>query len=647
MTLEEVGHSEGRIHAKNIGGIQETTVEFSPGVSILVGRNATNRTSFLQAVMAALGSENVAIKGDADEAEVELALGGKTYTRRLRRGSNGFVTYGEPFLDDPTLADLFAFLLESNEARRAVATGQDLRDLIMRPIDTEEIQTDIERLRKERESLKQELDEIDELKGDLPKLEERRTNLQEQIEEKQTELESKESELDEADASVEETRAEKSDLEEKLEELRSKRSQLDDVRYDLETERESLESLKQERQELETEDDELPETPIGDIDDIEADTQRLRQQKQEYEAEVNELQSVIGFNEEMIEDASSSAFAELTDQEDKNITDQLLSSEEVACWTCGSIVDQEQIETTVSRLRELSQTKVSKVNDLEREISELREEKQNLEEAQRKRERNERRLADVESEIEKTKKNIDDLQARRDDLTDEIEIIEAEVEELESEDYSEVLELHKEANQLEYELGKLETDLDRVESNIADVEERIAGEAEIEAQIGEVTGEIENLRTKIERIEHGAIEQFNEHMDTVLDILEYENLDRIWLERIEREVREGRRKVTKSAFELHVIRTSSSGASYEDIIDHLSESEREVTGLIFALAGYLTHELYEDIPFILLDSLEAIDSGRIATLVKYLNDYTGYLLVALLPEDAAALPENYERITEI
>lgn len=49
----------------------------------------------------------------------------------------------------------------------------------------------------------------------------------------------------------------------------------------------------------------------------------------------------------------------------------------------------------------------------------------------------------------------------------------------------------------------------------------------------------------------------------------------------------------------------------------------------------------------LLDSLEPIDSERIASLVEYLTDDMGYLLVALLSEDAAALPDDYERITEI
>lgn len=646
MELQEAPYSPGAVHVKNVGGINETSVEFSPGVTILVGRNATNRTSFLQALMAALGSGNVAVKGDAEEAEVELTLGDDTYTRELRRSSGGIVTDGDPYLDDPTLADLFAFLLESNEARRAVATGQDLRDLIMRPVDTEEIQSDIDHLVQERESLKQELAAIDDLKADLPDLEEQRTQLQTQIEEKKEDLDAKEDKLEAADGTVEETREEQSELEDTLEELRSKRSKLDDVRYDLDTERESLTALKQERKKLEAEQADLAETPVGDIDEIETEIRRLRDRKQQLEVEVNELQSVIGFNEEMLEDAGVSAFVDLSEAEAENVTDQLID-DEVACWTCGSTVEEDQIETTVSRLRELSQTKVSEVNDLESEITGLQSEKREFEQAQRERDRIERRLLDLETEIERTEETIENLQTRRDDLTGEIEAVEAVVDELESEDYSEVLELHKQANQIEYELGKLETDLDRVESDIADIEARIATGDDLEARIDEVNAEVEDLRTKIERIEQDAVEQFNDHMDMVLEMLEYDNLDRIWLERIEREVREGRRKVTKSFFELHVVRTSGSGIAYEDTVDHLSESEREVTGLVFALAGYLAHEVYQDVPFMLLDSLEAIDSERIATLVEYLTDYTGYLLVALLPEDASALSDDYERLTEI
>jgi len=136
-------------------------------------------------------------------------------------------------------------------------------------------------------------------------------------------------------------------------------------------------------------------------------------------------------------------------------------------------------------------------------------------------------------------------------------------------------------------------------------------------------------------------------MDTMLDLLDYENLERIWLERKEREVRQGRSKIQTTEFELHIIRNTPSNTTYEDTVDNLSESEREVTGLIFALAGYLAHDLHEQVPFMLLDSLEAIDVNRLSTLVDYLKDYSDYLVIALLTEDAQSLDEEYERVGNI
>lgn len=86
-------------------------------------------------------------------------------------------------------------------------------------------------------------------------------------------------------------------------------------------------------------------------------------------------------------------------------------------------------------------------------------------------------------------------------------------------------------------------------------------------------------------------------MVAMLKMLEYDNLARIWLERTEEEVWEGRRKRTKDAFEFHIVRETDSGTTYEDRVENLQESEREVTGLIFALVGYLAHEVYETVAF--------------------------------------------------
>ncbi|WP_132060635.1 archaea-specific SMC-related protein [Halorussus amylolyticus] len=645
---------EIRLSVTNVGGIDRTSVEMAPGVTILEGRNATNRTSFLQSIMAVLGSDDVSLKGDADEGLVELSVGDRTYTRTLERKDGAVVTSGDPYLDDPELADLFAFLLESNEARRAVARGDDLRELIMEPVDTDAIQAEIRDREAEKRRLDDELDDLESLKRDLPGLEGERNRLESDIEDKRAALEATETELEAADADIDETRQEKAELEEKFAELRDVRTDLEDARFDIETQEESLDSLRAERRELEAERDELPDAPMGEVEEIDARIERLRDRKRSLDSETSDLQRTIQFNEELLDGGADHVLASPSDDArndgagEDSVTDRLLDdSERVTCWTCGSEVERDQIDSTLDHLRELRQEKLDDAQSVEQRLADLSDRKSDLEDQQRRRDRIERKLGRAETEIEDREANLTDLRDRRDALTDEVGDLETEIEALEDREYREILDLHKETNQLEFELGTLESDLEDVVDEINAIERRLEQQDRLESQREEVQAELDDLRTQIDRIEAQAVSEFNDHMDAVLDILDYSNLERIWIERTQREVREGRRTVSKSAFDLHVVRQSDSGATYEDTVGHLSESEREVTGLVFALAGYLVHEVYETVPFMLLDSLEAVDSGRIAKLVDYLRTHAEYLVVALLSEDAAALTDEYRRVTDI
>ncbi|WP_248904313.1 archaea-specific SMC-related protein [Halocatena marina] len=654
MSASQIEAEKMQLSVENIGGIDGTTVEFTPGVTALAGRNATNRTSLLQAIMAAFGSDHVSLKGDADQGQVDMTIGDTTYTRTLERRNGTIVTGGNPYLDDTELADLFAFLLESNEARQAVARSDDLRELIMRPVDTDAIQAEIEQLEAEQREIESNLEDLDSLADRLPELEERRTTLSEQIEKKRAELEEKETELAEADADVEDSRADKRELEETLDDLHDARASLDDTRFELDTQRESLEALREERAEVQGELDELPETPVGDIEEINTEIGRLRDRLRTIDTTVNELQTIIQFNEEMLEGTSREIIDSLrndvgnSESESEAITDQLVEdSENVVCWTCGSEVPKAEIEGTLDRLQKLRSETFEERNELRSSIDDLQSDKNTLEDHQRKRDRLDRRIEQIENELEDREDRIEELISTREDLESEIERLEEDVDDLQEEDYSDILDLHKEANQLEFELGRIQSDRESVDSKIDGIEDRLEQRESLKERRDEVHTELADLRTRIEQIEEQAIEQFNEHMETVLDLLEYANLERIWIERTEHQVSQGRRTVSQRTFDLHVIRSTDSGAAYEDTVDHLSESEREVTGLVFALAGYLVHEVHESVPIMLLDSLEAIDSDRIAALIEYVADHADYLVVALLPEDASALDQDYQRVTEI
>jgi DNA repair exonuclease SbcCD ATPase subunit len=648
-TREQSLPEQATLSVSNIGGIDQTEVSFEQGVTVLSGRNATNRTSLLQGIMAALGSNQASLKADSKEGQAVLEFGEETYQRTLHRRSGTIVTEGDPYLDDPEVADLFAFLLESNEARQAVARGDDLRELIMRPVDTGAIKAEIQQLEQRKTQIDNQLEELDGLENQLPNLEAKRTRLINEIEELRDELETAEEELEAANTDVETRREEQSELEKKFDELRDTRSELERVRNRIETERESIEALENEREDVEADLEELQAGGEADLGRLEAEIDTLQTEKNELNEEISQLQRTIQFNEQLLEDPGEFLRSEEGSNEGL-VTDQLLSdadSETVTCWTCGSSVATDQIETTIEQLRSVYEDRLNERSEINDDLEEKRATRSEIEENRSEYQRANRRLESIGDEIERRRDRVEDLTDDREAFMEEITELETEIDDLETDDSEDILEQHREVNQLEFEIERKKSECDDVEDKIASVEERLDDREGLQDRREKATEELADLRTRIDQIENSAVEAFNEHMESLLEILGYSNLERIWIDQTTRDVREGRRKVTKSSFDLKIVRSTEDGTAYEDSINHLSESEREVTGLVFALAGYLVHDVYETVPFMLLDSLEAVDSERIATVVEYFESYAPYLTVALLDEDAQALDDEHETVTEI
>ncbi|WP_343233295.1 archaea-specific SMC-related protein [Natronocalculus amylovorans] len=640
--------SQFRVSVNNLGGIDSTVVELGSGVNVLSGRNATNRTSFLRSIMGALGSDRVSLKADSEEGSVELALDGETYTRTLERRNDVVVRSGEPYLDDSTVADLFAFLLESNEARQAVARGDDLRELIMRPIDTEQIRTEIERVRSDRKRIDNEIERIKSLKSKLPTLESRRGDLREQIAEVEAELETKRNALDESENKNSDDSDQSQKREQKLSELQSAQSQLENTRFQIETETESIETLQAEIESLHEELESLPDTIDIDPAAIDAELDQLREKQSSLNANTTQLQSIIQFNEEMLNGTNAEIAAALREDESQSVTDQLLAdTDSVICWTCGSEVETTQIESTIDSLRNLRKQKLSERSKIKSKISDLKTKRQDAQKKSQRKSSVSRQIDRAEREIEERKERLQSLKDRRTELATQAETLEDEIETLAAAEENETLDQHKAVTKLELQLDRLTDNLTALEREIEETETEIDGLSQLEDDREDATERLAELRTKIESIERQSVDAFNTHMESVLDILGYENIERIWIERTEKTVREGRRKVDRSVFTLHIVRQNENGAAYEDTIDHLSESEREVTGLVFALAGYLVHDVHETVPIMILDSLEAIDSNRIAQLIEYFEAYADTIVVALLPEDAEALDSGYNYVEAI
>ncbi|KAB1193263.1 AAA family ATPase [Haloferax sp. MBLA0076] len=635
---------DATVRIERIGGIDNRVVSLSPGVTVLTGRNATNRTSFLRAIMAGCGSDAASLKGDADEGSVELELDGRTFTRVLTRENGRVTASGTPYLQDTTTADLFAFLLASNEARQAVVTSRDLHDVIMRPVDTDAIEDEIDSLQSERKRVERELDDRSSLEADERALQKKRTELETKIADLEDERDELEARIEDEDQTVEDQRENRDELDRVLDELQDARSDLETVRFRLQSERESVESLRQERSELE---DELDSFEVTDIDreSVSVRIDQIRTEIEDLNTTIADLQTVVQYTDDVLDGKAGLVEDSLGGgSTDDTLTDQLVSSETITCWTCGTDVDPDQIEQTTNRLRAARDDKRERRADLRRELDELESDLRDAEKSKRRRQNLQQKLDRLEDELETRTEQIDSLTDERDELTARVEQLEAEASALRGQAESDLIELHKELNEVEFSLDRTRDELASVNDDLEAVAEQFDERDKLEERREQLNDDLEAARTRIQSLTSAAVEAFNEEMETILDLLDYGNIERVWLERVERRVREGRRKVMKTQFELHIVRESDAGTVYEDTIDHLSESEREVIGLVFALAGYLVHEVYDDVPFMLLDSLEAIDAARIAALVDHFKQYPTFLVAALLPEDAQALDSSYERV---
>ncbi|MFB6270144.1 MAG: archaea-specific SMC-related protein, partial [Halobacterium sp.] len=473
--------SAARIHARNVGGIDETSVELTPGVNALVGRNATNRTSFLQAVMAGLGSNGASLKGDAEEGSVTLELGDETYERTISRVGGDVVFSGDGYLDDAELADLFAFLLESNEARRAVARGDDLREIIVRPVDTAHLRSEIDRLEAEKRDIDSELADLDDVEARLADRRQRVEELERERDDVEDDLAAAREKLDE----VEDADAEDSEA---VSALKEARSDLEDVRFRLRTERESLESLREQRAELREERDDLPGGEV-DVDTLDDRIEELRERRASLDADINDLQTVIRLNEEFLDGAGglqADIANELGDEREADggaVTDALVAEDETVCWTCGTGVESSRIESTVERLRDLRERKLSEKADVNAELDDLTERRQAAEDARERRADVERAIADVEAEIEERESRIDDLESEVENAEQRVADFESEVEDA---DRDAALDQAKRVNELEVQLERARDDLEAARETVAELEERFEEREELEERRREV-----------------------------------------------------------------------------------------------------------------------------------------------------------------
>ncbi|GAB6863051.1 archaea-specific SMC-related protein [Haloplanus litoreus] len=626
------GEREMAISVRNVGGIERASVTFEPGITVVAGENASNKSSLLGSLGAVLGGGHPPLRGDADSGSVTLTLDGEQFGLSLSRtDGETVVADATPYTDASTLVDLFVRLDEDNPIRRAVVDGDDLHGLLMRPVDTEEIDAEIERLRRRRADLDDRIVDLDDRTADLPELEVEARQLTEKCEDVAARLDEKRAALEEEDyrAAAEATRT----LLDDLEDARTERDRLRDRR---DTKRRAIDSL---HEDLAAVEDDL--SAVGDavdgedvgtrLDALDEELTALRERKGRLDETVDALRPIVELNRGFL---TGGRLPEGFDGGD--VTDRLdPASGSITCWTCGQSVERTEIKEQIEAVEAILQGKREERATVEARIEECQRERADLEARLDERSELESRRRQLERDIEERERTLSGLEERIGAVEQRIRDLEGDLAETEPDD--DLLERYREVSDLEYERGRLERELAAVKEDIEAAEAARSEAESLREERADVSSRLTDLRERIDRIEREAVETVNECMARVLDRLAYREIERVWIER--REV-DG-----STSFDLQVVRTTDDGTVYRAPVDTLSKSEREVVGLVIALAGYLVHDVAASVPVVVVDAIEMLDAERIRGLLDFFDEHARYVVAAVLPEEADHLRPAFDTVS--
>lgn len=617
------------VYIENLGGIDSLDTILSPGITILAGENATNRSSFLRSIAAAMGGDKAAttVKTDADKGAVSLTVDGREARRKFSRTNGTVRRDGSPLTDESVLVDTYVSIFSTNPARVAVRDGgTNLREILMRGVDTSEIEAEIEALKQRKSALSSQIDQIERAQERLPAKENRRQSLSSKLADIEEKIQAVNTEIEEHKATVGEIEA----AEKHLEKLEDQRQKLRDLESRINGTRTNIESLEAERESLQTKLEDMS-VPEAKRRDLESEQRALQSQIDELQNTVTELSDLVSHNKSVLNDAE---FISAFDTDDTVVSELDPAKKTVECWTCGSKVERSAIKSRIETLESLRSEKNQLLQDLKERHEHVERDLLELQERQQEKEKVEGELRETESAIEAERDSLERLEAEREQLRADITERQERVEDSAELRDSDLPAAYEQLSELEHERGQKESQLEQVESEIQDLRETIDTKEDIQSQLKQVKADLEEARGRVQRIENDVVTQFNEQMADLIEMLSYENISRVWLERIV-----GDRKQA-SEFELHIVRESADGTIYEDTVDTLSESEREIIGIMVAVAGYFVHDLAETLPIIMFDSVEAIDAERLENMLEYVSDFAPYIIAALLPEEASAIEKH-------
>lgn len=565
------------IEIENVAGIRRGEATIHSGLNVVRSSNWQGKSSFLTAIETAMGTASVLTEGE-ERGAVELDAGDHHVRVELVRSDGTVRRRGEPLLTDDrarAAAGLYAFLDEDNEVRRAVRDGENLEDVLTRPLEFENLDERIDGLVRERDEVDAELSRAEDAGSQLSRVERRINELRGEI----ADLEAERAEFVDDD----------DDSSDHRESLSSALAAREDVEKRIERIRRSVERT---REKLEASRAELDDLSVpGTADDLERQLNDAREAHEESERDAELLQSVYAPTKRLL---AEDRLELITD------VDRGMARDTLPCWTCGTETTREAIEANLERLSDRVTDLRSRASRYGEEVDRLEGRLEEYREAKRRRTDLESEIADLEATLEARETSLEKARDRHSTLDGRIEELSGLV-----------ASADERITEIEGDIKYTRAQLEDLREEREELESRARMRAQLREQRDAITTEIAELRTRKETLRQRTREAFDSAVRDVLDRFDtgFETA-----------------RLTPD-FELVVARDGR-----ETHVGALSEGEVEVVGLVAALAGYEAFDVADDVPVMLVDGLGGLDDDNQGTLMSYLEDRADYLVFTAYPD---------------
>lgn len=568
------------IDIENVGGIRSGSATLKPGINSVRASNWQGKSSFIRAIKTVMGTDRPLTEGQSS-GRVQLRTPAETTTVQLSQQGRSVNREGDPFLSDPYVrrcAELFAFLDESNEVRRAVRAGENLESVLTEPLDLANIDEQIRDLKREREQVEAELDRATSASNRVPALE--------------REIESTEAELETLETELSELRSDAGDdtdvasLRSELSNAQSEKEQVEDLIKRTRNAIERTQSKLNERYE------ELESIDVPENGDLAAKIEREHDQLSELEGDKELLETLYSANARILSEDRLELLGEV---------EHGVMEDNHTCWVCGSETTRTEIEQQLDSMREKIETLGAEVSDRRGRVEELQERRDERRSKQKREQDLHQEIQRLEDTLADHEDSLQSAEGRHDVLEERVESLEEEVEH--SDDRLTSVE-----SELKYTEAQLEDLREELEECRREAEQREL----LEDERDELTDEIEQLRSRKDRIRAETRRAFDDAIDEVIPLFEtsFESAH------------------LTGNFDLVVARDGR-----EASLDALSEGEVELLGIVVALAGYEAYDVGDDVPALLLDGLGGLSDESLNTLVEYLEDRAKMLVLTAYPEN--------------